>query len=157
MQLSLKNLLHKKPEERQLHYLITLTSHQPFIFLEPELELFLPQRKDVQSRYFNSMHFLDRELEAYINALPANTVVVIFGDHRAMVEYASEVDDGDGRREYVPLLIHCVGERLADRQASRTLPVAQSGELDLIDAAKYVHWWFSRDGDGNNSVGRGEP
>ena len=51
LQLSLKYLLDKKPEERQLHYLITLTSHQPFIFLEPELELFLPQRKDVQSRF----------------------------------------------------------------------------------------------------------
>ena len=157
LQLSLKYLLDKKPEERQLHYLITLTSHQPFIFLEPELELFLPQRKDVQSRYFNSMHFVDRELEAYINALPANTVVVIFGDHRAMVEYASEVDDGDGRRDYVPLLIHCVGERLAERQASRTLPVAQSGELDLIDAAKYVHGWFGKNSDGSRSGGRGEP
>lgn len=157
LQLSLKVLREKEPEERQLHYLITLTSHQPFIFLEPELELFLPQRRDVQSRYFNSMNYVDRQLEAYMNALPEKTLVVIFGDHRAMVEYASEVDDGGGRREYVPLLIHRVGERLAERQASPALPAAQSGELDLIDAAKYVQGWFSKQGGEAMSDGRGEP
>jgi phosphoglycerol transferase MdoB-like AlkP superfamily enzyme len=157
LQLSQKLLLEKEPEERQLHYLITLTSHQPFNFLEPEMALFLPQRRDVQSRYFNSMHFVDRELEAYINALPENTLVVIFGDHRAMVEYASEVDVGGGRREYVPLLIHRVGVRLAERQASRALPLAQSGELDLIDAATYVHGWFSKNGGEGMSGGRSDP
>lgn len=129
--------------KRQLHYIVTLTSHQPFIYLEMEEQTFLPRRTDIQSRYFNNMHFVDRQLESYVGALPAGTLLVVFGDHRAMVEYASAVDGGSGRAEHVPLLIHRVGERLAERQRSREQPVALSGDLTLLDAAAYVHKMFA--------------
>lgn len=131
-----------EPGTRQLHYIITLTSHQPFIYLEPEHQTFLPGRSDIGSRYFNSMNFVDRQLATYIGSLTAGTLVAIFGDHRAMVEYVSQADAGAGRKEYVPLLIHRVGERLADQQASRDRPEARSGEITLLDAAAYVHGMF---------------
>ncbi|MDD5705478.1 MAG: LTA synthase family protein [Kiritimatiellae bacterium] len=128
--------------ERQLHYIITLTSHQPFIYLEPEQCLFRPQRDDIQSRYFNSVNFVDRQLEAYIGGLRQDTLVVIFGDHRALVEYPSEVEADGERAEFVPLLIHRMGERLAGQQRSRDQPISLSGELTLLDAAAYIHGWF---------------
>ncbi len=131
-----------KANARHLHYIITLTSHQPFIYLEPEQQSFLPGRNDIQSRYFNGMNFVDRQLENFIGSLSAGTLAAIFGDHRAMLEYASQPEKEAESAEFVPLLIHRVGERLADKQASRNRPVALSGELGLIDAAGYVHGWF---------------
>ena len=130
------------PAERQLHYVITLTSHQPFIYLEPEQQTFLPGKGDIQSRYFNNMNFVDRQIETYIRGLPAGTLVVVFGDHRAMVEYDLEAGVRADPAERVPLFIHRVGDRLASQQKSRSQPVALSGEWTQVDAASYIHQLF---------------
>jgi len=137
-----QKLLREKPvNQPRLHYIITLTSHQPFTYLEPAECTFLPEARGMLDRYFDSMNFVDRKLSTYINGLKQGTLVVIFGDHRAMVSYGVAADDGDGE-EYVPLIIHRVGERLAERQASRGLPIAYSGELTMLDAATYIHRIF---------------
>jgi phosphoglycerol transferase MdoB-like AlkP superfamily enzyme len=130
------------PARGRLHYIITLTSHQPFIYLEPAERTFLPGADGMLDRYFDSMNFVDRCLAAYIGGLARGTLVVIFGDHRAMVDYNSSAAGCDDRAEHVPLFIHHVGERLAARQASRTLPITYSGELTLLDAASYIHRFF---------------
>jgi hypothetical protein len=138
------------PAERQLHYVITLTSHQPFIYLEPECQTFSPGKGDIQSRYFNNMHFVDRQIESYIGGLPAGTLVIILGDHRAMVEYALEAGVRADPAERVPLFIHRVGERLAGRQKSRGQPAALSGELTQVDAAAYLQRLFQNTRDANS-------
>ena len=125
--------------QRQLHYIITLTSHQPFTYLEQDEQLFLPNANNLRDRYFDSMNFVDRSLDKYIGGLAQGTLVIIFGDHRAMVNY-----NEDSALEYVPFIIHRVGERLAEQQASRALPIAQSGELTMLDAASYVHRLFKK-------------
>ncbi|MBM4165170.1 MAG: LTA synthase family protein [Lentisphaerae bacterium] len=129
---------------RQLHYLITLTSHQPFIYLEPEHQTFIAGKGDFRSRFFNNMHFVDRQIETYIGGLPAGTLVVVFGDHRAMVEYDLEAGVRADPAERVPLFIHRVGDRLASQQKSRGQPVALSGELTQVDAASYIQKLFSQ-------------
>jgi phosphoglycerol transferase MdoB-like AlkP superfamily enzyme len=134
------------PSRPQLHFIITLTSHQPFIYLEPAERLFLPKADNLLDRYFDSMNFVDRYLEKYIDGLTPGTLVILFGDHRAMVSYSSTAGKGgDGPVEYVPLMIHRVGEQLATQQASRTLPIAFSGELTILDAASYVHRLFKKE------------
>lgn len=147
LSLSRRLLDEKPPSERHLHYIITLTSHQPFIYLEPEEHLFLPGRRDIRSRYFNSMNFVDRQLAAYSEGLAAGTLLIIFGDHRAMVEYEADAGTGAMRPpQHVPLLIHCQGDRLAGRQRSRGSPAALSGELTMLDAASYIRRMFLQEG-----------
>jgi phosphoglycerol transferase MdoB-like AlkP superfamily enzyme len=141
--LAFSQTLLRKPLEvrRRLHYIITLTSHQPFTYLEPAERIFLPDATDMLGRYFDSINFVDRCLAEYVGGLAKGTLVVLFGDHRAMVDYGGAAD-GDDRAEHVPLFIHRVGERLAARQVSRTLPFAYSGELTMLDAAAYIHRLF---------------
>ncbi|MCL2105225.1 MAG: LTA synthase family protein [Kiritimatiellaeota bacterium] len=127
----------------QLHYIITLTSHQPFIYLEPAARLFLPGADTMLDRYFDNMNFVDRHVEQYVGGLAPGTLVIIFGDHRAPVNYAS----GEDSAQHVPFILHRVGERLAARQVSRILPIAQSGELTMLDAASYVHRLFKEERD----------
>jgi phosphoglycerol transferase MdoB-like AlkP superfamily enzyme len=137
-------LLREPPvTQHRLHYIITLTSHQPFIYLEPAERTLLPHAGSMLERYFDSINFVDRHLEAYINGLAKGTLVVIFGDHRAMVDYGGAAGV-DGRAEHVPLFIHCVGEKLAAKQVSRVSPIAYSGELTMLDAASYIHRLFKQ-------------
>lgn len=141
--LAFSQTLLQKPLEvgRRLHYIITLTSHQPFTYLEPADRTFLPDATDMLGRYFDSMNFVDRCLAEYVGSLANGTLVVIFGDHRAMVNYGGATD-GNGCAEHVPLFIHRVGESLASSQVSRSLSLAQSGELTMLDAASYLHRLF---------------
>ena len=141
--LKLSQSLLQKPSTTgpRLHYIITLTSHQPFIYLEPEERTFLPHASNMLERYFDSINFVDRHLESYIKSLAKGTLVVIFGDHRAMVDYGT-ASVSDDRAEHVPLFFYRVGENIALQQASRALPLATSGELTLLDAASYVHRLF---------------
>jgi len=127
----------------RLHYIITLTSHQPFIYLEPSECTFLPDASGLLDRYFDSMNFVDRSLAVYIDGLARGTLVIIFGDHRAMVDYGAAAGCDD-RTEHVPLIIHRVGEKLASRQLSRTLPLANTGELTMLDAAVYIRHLFKQ-------------
>lgn len=139
-------LLRKESGTRpRLHYIITLTSHQPFVYLEPDERTFLPKTESMLDRYFDSMNFVDRNLEAYVDGLAKGTLVLLFGDHRAMVDYRGEAGGCD-RAEHVPLFIHRVGENMAARQASRALPLAISGELTMLDAASYIHGLFRNRG-----------
>jgi len=126
----------------QLHYIITLTTHQPFIYLEPGEATFLPGGEGLAERYFNNMSYLDREVERYIGRLPEGTLVVLIGDHRAAVDYAASPPEPTDRPEHVPLLIHRVGERLASRQQSRGGGIDRSGELTAVDVGAYVRSWF---------------
>ena len=143
--LAFSQTLLRNPMEtrRRLHYIITLTSHQPFTYLEPEERTFMPEEGNMLGRYFDSMNFVDRHLAAYVDGLAQGTLIIIFGDHRAMVDYNSAAG-GDDRAEHVPLLIHRVGEKLAERQVSRLMPLANSGELTMLDAASYIRVLFRK-------------
>lgn len=145
--LALSQTLLRKPSEerRRLHYIITLTSHQPFTYLEPVERTFLPGASGMLDRYLDSINFVDRQLAAYVDGLAQGTLVVIFGDHRAMVDYGGEAGVDDSA-EHVPLLIHRVGEKLAARQSSRASSLAHSGELTILDAASYIHRLFRNPG-----------
>lgn len=127
----------------QLHYIITLTSHQPFNFLESDEQQFLPGAVSLVERYYNSINFVDRQLQEYVAGLAEGTVLVVFGDHRAMVAFG----ESQGRVELVPFIIHQVGSRLAEVQVTREMALAISGELTMVDTALYVHRLFVKPGE----------
>ncbi len=121
---------------RKMHFIITLTSHAPFHFLAPEdCELF-PAPTSLREQYLNSMRYVDTQLKRYIQALPDDLVVVLYGDHASHVDYGKH--SGDDGNEYVPFLIHKIGHNLAELQKTRSLDIALSGELTTLDAAGYV-------------------
>ncbi len=121
---------------RALHFIITLTSHGPYHFLDPEDYELFPNPTTQREHYLNSMRYLDTQLRTYIGSLPDAAVVVLYGDHTSHVAY------GQGPftrgREYVPLLIHQVGADLAPLQRTRAHKISTSGELTTLDAAGYV-------------------
>jgi len=133
---------------RALHFLITLTSHGPYHFLDPEdCELF-PTPSSAREHYLNSMRYVDRQLQTYIGSLPDDTLVVLYGDHSSHVDYGQEpVIKGV---EHVPFLIYRVGTDStglsgdwAQKQKTRDQDISISGELTTLDAAGYV-WSFLR-------------
>lgn len=135
----------REDDGRVLHFVITLTSHGPFNFLEPaERELFA-EPSSVRERYLNSMRYVDTQLRAYISSLPADTLVVLYGDHASHVDFGQEsVAHGS---EFVPLLVHRVGVDLARSQLTRGQDVAMSGELTMLDAAGYFWSLFKARGE----------
>lgn len=126
-----------------MHFIITLTSHGPFHFLDREdCELF-PYASSQREHYLNSMRYVDTQLAAYVHALPPGTVIVLYGDHTSHVEYGQNRQPRG--REFVPLVIHKVGANLAKLQRTRELGIATSGELTLLDAAGFVWSMFPGD------------
>ena len=128
--------LFKQGAERALHFIITLTSHGPYHFLDPaDCELYVKPRSQ-KEHYLNSMRYVDRQLRTYFEDLPEDTLVVLYGDHGSHVDYGQ----GPSKKghEYVPLLIHQLGTNLAELQRTREQELAVSGELTTLDAAGYV-------------------
>ncbi|TWU16531.1 LTA synthase family protein [Allorhodopirellula heiligendammensis] len=124
-----------------LHFVITITSHGPFDrLLESDRELF-EQPTNVQQRYLNSMRYVDRVLENYIEQLPMDTTVVLYGDHESNVHGYCEDERHPDR---VPWLILQKGRDLSTRQDSRESGLALSGELSQLDMACYFRNLLAR-------------
>jgi uncharacterized sulfatase len=134
-----RDLLNAEPG-RAMHFIITLTSHGPFNFLDPQdVELF-PQAATKREHYLNSMRYVDTQLASYIPSLPTRSIVVLYGDHSSHVDYGQE--PAPAGLEFVPFIVYEVGGDLARSQQTRDLDVARSGELTLLDAAGFVRSFF---------------
>ncbi|HLV61586.1 MAG TPA: LTA synthase family protein, partial [Fredinandcohnia sp.] len=120
-------------EGKIFQFVITLTSHGPFDYLDPKDEELFPGATALRQRYLNSMRYVDRALQAFYERLPEGTLLVVYGDHESGTEPPRK--DAAGRRvEIVPYLVHLKGARL--RAADPTL--AESGELEQLDLVTYV-------------------
>ncbi|MFG6114759.1 LTA synthase family protein [Halobacillus sp. MO56] len=89
----------KNQKEPYFSMLITLTSHTPFHIPEDKKLLDTGELKGTQlGNYFESIHYTDRHLGAFLNNLKENgelenTVVAIYGDHNGIFkESKSEVE-----------------------------------------------------------------
>jgi len=125
-------------ENRAYVFCITLDTHVPYLQLTPrEMEVF-PNPRDPVERYLNSLRYLDRCLRDFVNQLPEDTTVVLYGDHTTSMR--SEIfnsDNADGK-EYVGCLIYQKGRDLSALQQTRSLPVATDGSLNLLDVMNYL-------------------
>lgn len=124
---------------RQFQLAITATSHIPFHNYDKSLARFFPGSASIAENYFDVMHYVDRAIGRYVEALPPETTVVLYGDHISKVEHASlgyrqALWEGVG---LVPFLVLETGRNLSRLQ--RTLETARDGHLTLLDAAQWVH------------------
>jgi len=130
-------LLKKNARQKSIHFIITLTSHGPWDYLDrQEMEIF-KHPETIEENYLNSMRYLDRAVGNYITRLREHTTVVLYGDHESRVGYTQRNKGRDGK-EWVPLMIYRVGEDISPIQRTRTRKIATSGELDFLEATRYV-------------------
>jgi hypothetical protein len=124
---------------RQFQMAITATSHIPFHNYDRTLAGFFPGSGNISENYFDVIHYVDRAVGRYIEALPPETTVVLYGDHIAKIEhpglgYRPAMCDGVG---LVPFLVLETGRDLSRLQ--RTGNEARDGHLTLLDAVSWVH------------------
>ncbi len=123
---------------RTLHLVITVTSHSPFKQLPPGEATGCPPEGGIEDAYFCSMRYVDRALGRYFDAIPDGTTLVVYGDHNSSVESSSYRSGREGKRDYVPVLIHSRPGNLAALQRTRG-GLADRGELTFVDVMRYVH------------------
>jgi hypothetical protein len=125
-------------ENRAYVFCITLDTHAPYLQLTPrEMEIF-PDPRDPVERYLNSLRYLDHCLRDFVNQLPEDTTVVLYGDHTtSMHTEIFNADNADGK-EYVCCLIYQKGRDLSALQQTRSLAVATDGSLNLLDVINYL-------------------
>lgn len=119
------------------HFVISLTTHVPYTMLPNERAMF-PQPRTVVERYLNNMHYLDRCLRDYVQALGSGTTVMIYADHPTEEGDKDFAPDRHSGREFVPCFIYDSDQDLSKLQATRNKPIAISGELNLVDVINYL-------------------
>jgi phosphoglycerol transferase MdoB-like AlkP superfamily enzyme len=143
--LSLK-LIKEQKDIKTLHFIITLTSHGPWIFLSKDEMKIFGQPRNIKENYINSMKYLDQALSRYISDLPKDTIVVLYGDHESKIDYTKN-NKGPVHpeaQEWVPCFIYKVGDDLAKKQTTRNLEISTSGELNLLDVISYLRVCINR-------------
>ncbi len=117
---------------------ITATSHIPFPLAAAD-RVFFPGENEANYAYFDSIHYVDRLIGNFVEALPPGTTVVIYGDHISKVEnaelgYRQRLHQGEG---CVPFLILESG---ADMHQHQRIPdeLALSCELTSLHAFRLV-------------------
>ena len=93
----------------QFHFIITLDSHAPFNLIDDLEKQVFPNSSDWRENYFNSARLLDGLLRDYIGSLPRGTLVILYGDHTAGVDYGDFHPAREGGAEFVPCIVHVCG------------------------------------------------
>jgi phosphoglycerol transferase MdoB-like AlkP superfamily enzyme len=118
-----------------LTMVITLTTHYPFKYLLPKNRELFHEPDTLEQRYFNSMRYLDRSLELYIEKLPAGTLVFIYGDHNSRAEYPVTPGGPTQKSTTVPLII--LQKNRNTKRLQRDFDLVQGSNPSLLDVATY--------------------
>ena len=122
-------------KDPQFHFIITITSHAPFKKLPSQKRELYKHPTTIQERYLNNMRYVDQALKSYVEQLPDNTTVVIYGDHESNIRGYSASDTHQDR---VPWFIFQKGQTLSLSQQSQKEGLALSGNLNQLDMACYL-------------------
>lgn len=95
-----KRLIEEHNGVPRFYFLITLSSHGPFDFVENPVFT----GSDLVTRYFNAINYVDGALEEFLTTLKGRYLVILYGDHSANVR-SEWYRSSEGGKEYVPGLI----------------------------------------------------
>ena len=116
----------KEATKPEFHFIITLDSHGPFNLISENEKTIFPGSLNWKANYFNSMASVDSNISDYVSALPAGTLLILYGDHSAGVSYQGFTPARDHANEYVPCIVHiCPGDGID--------PLLTSSEESLPD------------------------
>ncbi len=123
---------------KEFAIIITASTHLPFHSFDPKTATFFPGSRRPEDNYLDAFHQVDVEIGRFIDALPAGTVVAMYGDHTSKVEqpevgYKQLTGGGIG---CVPFMVHVVGQNLSGQQ--RTPRGGKTCSYALQDALRYV-------------------
>ena len=89
----------------QCHFIITLDTHGPYDLIDPSKAELFPGAGGLDERYLNSLHELDKNLQAYFEGIKAPYTAVVYGDHAARGRFRWFVPAREEATEYVPLIV----------------------------------------------------
>jgi lipoteichoic acid synthase len=116
--------IYKKETKPFFNFIISLSSHRPFVLPEKYQLLPLPEKMKNTStgNYLESVHYFDDSLGYFIDQLKAegiwdDTILVVYGDHygplpidKKQIKDFLNVDFNEKTRFNIPLVIHHPGE-----------------------------------------------
>ena len=115
---------------RAAQFIVTMTSHVPFIPAWPEYK----SAGGSFARYVSSLSYLDRCLGDFYQKLPEGTLLIIWGDHGSDVSYPRGFAPGD---RHVPLLVHVKGrEAWLNSLKNKNVSGRSSGEPELTASSR---------------------
>jgi phosphoglycerol transferase MdoB-like AlkP superfamily enzyme len=121
----------------QFHFIITLDSHAPFNLIDDQEKKVFPNAWAWRENYFNSARRLDELLRDYIQSLPPGTLVILYGDHPAGVDYEGFHPAQEGSAEFVPCLVHVCGDSSAPA-AHAWPPASLPPDLRILDIINFM-------------------
>ena len=86
-------------EERQAQFIVTMSTHIPFIGAAPEFK----SAGGTFARYVSSLNYFDMHFARYYETLPEGTLLILWGDHGSDVDYPPRYPR-NGRQ--VPFIVH---------------------------------------------------
>ena len=132
----------------QFHFIITLDSHAPFNLIDDQEHQVFPNTQAWRENYFNSARWLDNLLRDYMDSLPSGTLVILYGDHPAGVDYGDFHPAREGSAEFVPCLVHVCGSS-SPPPADTSLPAHLPSDLRILDVINFLrHQVADRPGPG---------
>ena len=129
--------IHSPSERDRFFFVITATSHAPFPTKHiSNADKLIPNERSQQDRFLNSIHIVDRWLRSFHENLPPGTLLILYGDHSAKFQSGAFLSDFEGQHEFVPCLIHVVGENLA--QFQKIPHRSEENALSARDVHSYI-------------------
>jgi Sulfatase len=120
------------------HFVITLTTHVPYIYLKSNEQEIYPRPRTIVQNYMNNMRYLDNCLRQYVMALGSGTTVMIYADHPTEEGAGDFTPDRAGGREFIPCFIYDSDQELSKLQKTRGQPIVEDGTLNLVDVINYL-------------------
>ena len=128
--------LRKDTHEKTFYHIITMSSHAPYNYLE-ELE-----EMDLANRYAKSMQYVDRQIQKFIESLPPDVLVVLYGDHTVgfpgIEKTRSRISGFNPDDKMVPCLMFLAGDQENADHCVMERTLASSGNVTLVDVSRYV-------------------
>jgi phosphoglycerol transferase MdoB-like AlkP superfamily enzyme len=119
------------------HFVITLTSHTPYVFLKANDREVVPHPSDAVDRYFNHMRYVDNCLRDYFTSLGKHVTVVLYSDHPTEEGKDDFQPARVGPVQYVPVFVYDSDRNLGDLQRTRASR-AMDGSLNIVDFVSYL-------------------
>jgi hypothetical protein len=138
----------------QFHFIITLDSHAPFNLIDEGEKKIFPGTSIWRENYFNSARLLDGALRDYIESLPSGTLVILYGDHPAGVDYEDFHPAREGSAEFVPCIVHVCGAHSPPAHTSPAAPLPS--DLRILDIVNFMRHQIA-DGTGPAQASHSQP
>ena len=119
---------------KQFQFLITMSSHIPFMEAAPEFK----GAGGIFARYVSSLRYFDSQFAEYYASLPDGTVVILWGDHGSDVDYPSQYSPNE---RHVPFIVHVKGQNL--RMSGASAP-ARERTYTLCELGYYLRKIFTQ-------------